>query len=162
MEIVNIKLSKLKPYEKNARININAIPFVQQSIKEFGFNVPILIDKDYNIIAGHTRYEASLRLNKKVVPCIFVTDLTDDQIREYRLVDNKVAEASSWDYEKLEKELLSIMQIDMSSLGFLSADDITNIEFLNNENFSTKKDDKTYICPCCGKEIQREELKKCE
>lgn len=117
MKIVNVSLPDLKPYENNPRINDNAVESVMNSIKEFGFKVPIVITKDNVIVAGHTRYKASLELGLENVPCIIADDLTDEQIKAFRLADNKVSELADWDFEKLEQELAEI-NLDMSLFSF--------------------------------------------
>ena len=104
MEIVNLKLSELKPYKNNPRINDDAVEGVMNSIEEFGFKVPIIIDENNEIIAGHTRYKASEKLGLKEVPCIIADDLTDEQVKAFRLADNKVAEKAEWNFELLESE----------------------------------------------------------
>lgn len=122
MEIINKKLSELKPYEKNPRKNDNAVDYVAKSIEEFGFKVPIVIDKNNVIIAGHTRYKASEKLGLEEVPCIIADDLTDEQVKAFRLADNKVSEMSEWDYDLLNMELDDIVDIDMEDFGFLDLD----------------------------------------
>jgi len=117
MNIVMKKVSELKEYENNPRNNEAAIDAVAKSIEEFGFKVPIVITKDDVIIAGHTRLKASLKLGLATVPCIVADDLTEGQIKAFRLADNKTAELASWDFSKLESELASI-EIDMSVFGF--------------------------------------------
>lgn len=113
-------ISQIHPYENNPRNNEAAIEPVAQSIKNFGFRVPILIDRKGVIIAGHTRYEAAKRLGMDKVPCILVDDLTDAQIRAYRIADNKVSEASSWNDDVLRAEMdaLKALDVDLSSTGF--------------------------------------------
>lgn len=118
MTIKEIKTSELKEYENNPRINDNAVDKVAESIKEFGFKVPIVIDKDNVIIAGHTRLKASKKLGLEKVPCIVADDLTEEQAKAFRLADNKTAELAEWDMEKLEHELQEITNIDMSAFGF--------------------------------------------
>lgn len=118
MEIKSIKIKELKPYEKNPRRNDEAVKFVASSIKEFGFKVPIIVDKDMIIIAGHTRYKAAKRLKLKEVPVIMADDLTDEQVKAFRLADNKVAERSEWDFDLLTDELTDILDIDMEQFGF--------------------------------------------
>lgn len=105
MEIVYKKTSELKPYENNPRINKDAIPKVAESISMFGFRNPIIIDKDNVIICGHTRVLAAESLNIQEVPCTIITDLTEEQINAFRIIDNKTNEYSKWDDEKLKKEL---------------------------------------------------------
>lgn len=118
MEIEEKKIKDIKPYENNPRNNSEAVEFVANSIKAFGFNVPIVIDRNGVIVAGHTRYEAAKRLKLKTVPCIRKSDLTDEQINAYRLADNKVAERATWDAKKLNAELNKILNIDMSEFDF--------------------------------------------
>ena len=118
MEIINKSINELKPYEKNPRINDDAVEYVAKSIKEFGFKVPIIIDKNNVIVAGHTRYKASLELGLEEVPCIIADDLNEEQIKAFRLADNKVSEKAQWDYELLDEELNDILNIDMEDFGF--------------------------------------------
>lgn len=118
MEIITKKIEELVPYEKNPRKNDEAVEYVANSIKEFGFKVPIVIDKDEVIIAGHTRYKASKKLGLKEVPCIVADDLTEEQVKAFRLADNKVSEVAEWDMTLLGEELLGIEDLDMSDFGF--------------------------------------------
>ena len=118
MNIIEKNLKDIKPYEKNPRKNDNAVEYVANSIKEFGFKVPIVIDKDGVIVAGHTRYKASKKLGLEKVPCIIADDLTDEQIKAYRLADNKVSEKSEWDFDLLQDELSEILNIDMEMFDF--------------------------------------------
>lgn len=117
MEILSKKISEIKPYEKNPRKNEEAVDFVMQSIKEFGFKVPLVVDSEGIIVTGHTRFKAAKKLGMKEVPCIVASDLTDEQIRAYRLADNKVAEKAKWDNMLLDFELGEI-EIDMTPFGF--------------------------------------------
>lgn len=105
MEIINKKISELKPYENNPRDNSKAIEKVAESIKNFGFKVPLVIDKNNIIVTGHTRYKASQLLGLKEVPCIIADDLNEKQIKAFRLADNKVSDYSIWDNKKLLEEL---------------------------------------------------------
>ena len=119
MEIIYKKLEDLKPYEKNPRKNDDAVEYVANSIKEFGFKVPIIVDENNIIIAGHTRYKASKKLGIKEVPCIIADDLTEEQIKAFRLADNKVSEKAKWDTDLLGMELDSLFDvIDMNKFGF--------------------------------------------
>lgn len=117
MNIVMKKPSELFEYENNPRNNEAAIEAVANSIKEFGFKVPIVITKEHVIIAGHTRLKASLKLGLASVPCIIADDLTEGQIKAFRLADNKTAELATWDFSKLEDEL-SHIEFDMTLFGF--------------------------------------------
>lgn len=122
MDILNLVLEEIKPYEKNPRNNDNAVDAVAASIREFGFKVPIIIDKDNIIVAGHTRYKAAKKLGLKTVPCIKADDLTDEQVKAFRLADNKVAEQAEWDFDLLNEELETIT-MDMEQFGFEMPDD---------------------------------------
>lgn len=123
MKVIEKKLAELTPYEKNPRRNESAVPLVANSIREFGWKQPIVIDKDGVIVAGHTRYKAALSLGLDSAPCVVADDLTDEQIRAYRLADNKVAEAAGWDFDLLNLELDGIDDLDMSQFGFEPEDD---------------------------------------
>ena len=116
MQIIEKKITELKAYEKNPRKNDNAVAPVAESIKEFGFKVPIIIDKDNVIVAGHTRLKAAKKLGMKTVPCIVADDLTPDQIKAFRLADNSSAQIASWDLELLKDELIDL-DFDMSLFG---------------------------------------------
>jgi len=154
MEIKMIKVDDLKPYENNPRFNDDAVEYVARSIKEFGFKVPMVIDKDNTIVAGHTRYKASLELGLKEVPCIVADDLTDEQIKAFRLADNKVSEQAGWNYDLLDLELDDILELNMEDFGFLKHEDI-DIDNFFEENNEIKEDKKnTIICPYCNKEIE--------
>lgn len=158
MEIINKKIEELKPYEKNPRINDEAVQYVAKSIKEFGFKVPIIIDKNGVIVAGHTRYKASIELGLKEVPCIVADDLNDEQIKAYRLADNKVSENSRWDYELLDEELNNIFDIDMSDFGFVNVDDIDIDNFFENKpETSEEKEEELITCPYCKKQFKKDE-----
>lgn len=124
MQIVEIAINEIKPYEHNPRKNDASVAAVAESIRQFGFKVPIVIDRSGTIVAGHTRYKAAKRLGMKTVPCIVADDLTDTQIKAFRLADNKVGESSAWDFDVLSGELLDLdnLGIDMSVFGFDTAD----------------------------------------
>lgn len=116
-EIINKKIEDIIPYENNPRKNDEAVEYVANSIKEFGFNVPIIIDKENVIVAGHTRYKAAQELGLKEVPCIVVDDLTEDQIKAFRIADNKTGEKAGWDLEKLKLEIEDL-DFDLKDFGF--------------------------------------------
>lgn len=118
MKIIEMKLTDLKPYEKNPRKNDNAVKYVAKSIEKFGFKVPIVIDKNNVIVCGHTRWKAAKRLKYKTVPCIIADDLTDEQIKAFRLADNRVQEMAEWDNELLSEELGELVDWDMTDFGF--------------------------------------------
>lgn len=118
MQIVEMKIEDLIPYDKNPRNNDVSVEYVKNSIQEFGFKNPIVIDKDNVIVCGHTRYRAAKLLGLEVVPCVIADDLTDEQISAFRLADNKVAEYSEWDYALLDDELSKLLDFDMTAFGF--------------------------------------------
>ena len=124
MKIINRKLDTIKPYERNPRRNDDAVPLVANSIRRFGFKVPIVIDKDGVIVTGHTRFKAAKSIGMSTVPCIIADDLTPAQIKAFRLADNKVAEVSEWDEELLAMELL-----DLQDEELFETDSIELLEF---------------------------------
>ena len=118
MTVVERKLTEIKPYERNPRRNDDAVKYVKRSIEEFGFKVPIVIDKEGTIVAGHTRYKAAKQLKMKTVPCVIADDLTEEQIRAFRLADNKTAEFAEWDFPLLNEELMALCSFKMPDFGF--------------------------------------------
>lgn len=119
MEVLQIYTDSLRPYANNPRKNDAAVPKVAESIKHFGFKVPILIDQDHIVITGHTRLKAAKKLGLKTVPCVVVDDLTPDQIKALRLADNKVSEFAEWDASLLDQELEALKdQFNMDAFGF--------------------------------------------
>lgn len=118
MNIVELPIEEVHPYENNPRYNEHAVDAVAQSIKDFGFKVPIVIDKDNIIVTGHTRYKASIKLGLKKVPCIKADDLNEDQVRAFRLADNKVSELAEWNMDLLNEELSLLKDFDMEAYGF--------------------------------------------
>lgn len=135
-QIVYKNIDELIPYQNNPRINKEAVKYVSNSIKNYGFRNPIILDKNNVIIAGHTRLESAKKLNIKQVPCIVADDLTDKQIKAFRLADNKVSEFSQWDNSLLDLELseLTDLNIDMSDFGFdLDSLDLEEQEIIEDE-----------------------------
>lgn len=120
MKIVEKQIDSITPYENNPRNNDNAVDAVAASIKEFGFRVPIVIDGSGVIVAGHTRHKAAQKLGLQKVPCIIADDLTPEQVKAFRLADNKVAELATWntELEFLELSELDKIGFDMSLFGF--------------------------------------------
>ncbi len=127
MEIVNKNIEEIKMYENNPRNNDGAVEYVANSIKEFGFKVPIVLDKNNVIVAGHTRYKAAKLLNITEIPCIIADDLSDEQVKAFRLIDNKAAELASWDIDLLNLELENIKDIDMELFDFQISNILDNI-----------------------------------
>lgn len=156
MQIVEKKITDIKPYEKNPRKNDGAVDAVANSISQFGFKVPVVIDKDNVIVCGHTRYKAAEKLGLKTVPCVVADDLTDEQIKAYRLADNKVGELAEWDIELLGEELDGIFDIDMSDFGFdMTDDDDTPPE---REDLSGKVGETYEVIIECDNEMEQAEI----
>lgn len=148
MKIVEMKVADLIPYERNPRHNDEAVDYVAESIKQFGFNVPIVIDKDNTVVCGHTRLKAAKKLKIKTVPCVVKDDLTDEEIRAYRLADNRSAEKATWDIELLDMELAEIETIDMTLLGF---DQSTEIDTFSD--YEETKDSQQVFLKWCNNEV---------
>lgn len=157
MEIINKKIEEVIPYENNPRKNDEAVDYVARSIKEFGFKVPIIIDKNNIIVTGHTRLKAAKQLGLKEVPCILADDLTEEQIKAFRLADNKVSEVAGWDFDLLNLELDDILDIDMTDFGFLKEEELNIDDFFEEKEGSEKEsEEETIICPYCHKEFVKE------
>ena len=140
MNIVNVNINDIIPYDKNPRFNDEAVEYVANSIKEFGFKVPVVLDKNNVIVTGHTRIKACEKLGINEIPCIYADDLTENQIKAFRLADNKVGEIAQWDFDMLDLELEDI-EIDMSDFGF-----IENISFGEDfdEHIAYEEKEKSY------------------
>lgn len=145
MNIIDKSLTDIKPYENNPRNNDEAVEPVANSIKEFGFKVPIVIDKNNIIVAGHTRYKAAKKLGLETVPCIIADDLNEEQIKAFRLADNKVSEIATWDLELLGNELDNIINIDMETFSFDFLDDIPSEVELERTKDDGEKSNKNYL-----------------
>lgn len=118
MKITEIEVEKLIPYANNPRNNDEAVDKVAASIHEFGFKVPVVVDGENVIVCGHTRVKAAKKLGLATVPCVVADDLTEAQIKAFRLADNKVSEFATWDFEKLELELADLPEMEMTAFGF--------------------------------------------
>lgn len=149
MNIVELNIHDLVPYENNPRNNIEAVEYVANSIEKFGFKVPIVVDTNNVIVAGHTRYMASKKLGLETVPCIVADDLTEEQIKAFRLADNKVSEIATWDLNKLQLEL-DFLDCNMEEFGFISAMKEPDIADFLEDYESKTKEPKTVVCPECG------------
>ena len=123
--IEDIPIGDVHPYEGNPRFNDDAVDAVAASIREFGWKQPIVIDNENVIVAGHTRLLAAKKLGMVSVPCIRAADLTEEQVRAYRLVDNKTNELAVWDDIKLDAEIDALPEYDFTQFGFnYNADDL--------------------------------------
>lgn len=108
MELKKIKIAEIKPYEKNARKNDEAVEYVIKSIEQCEYIAPIILDENNVILAGHTRYKALKKLGYKEAECVIKEGLTEEQKKKYRLLDNKTAEFAEWDFDLLEDELTDL------------------------------------------------------
>ena len=156
MNIIKMKVEDLIPYINNPRNNENAVDKVASSISEFGFKNPIFVDKNNVVVNGHTRLLASKKLGLKEVPVIVIDDLTDTQIKAFRIADNKVAEYSKWDYDLLNIELEQLEELDFSMSNF-GVSVFESIEFEIDEDIEEVLEEeyeeppkKTCTCPNCG------------
>ena len=135
MEIIEKRLAELTPYKNNPRKNDQAVDAVAASIKAFGFKVPIVIDRDGVIVCGHTRAKAAKKLKLESVPCVVADDLAEEEIKAFRLADNKVGELAEWDLPALDLELADL-DFDMGEFGFgLLDDDYTKPEEVKEDDF---------------------------
>lgn len=150
IKIIYKNVNELKAYENNPRDNDKAVEAVAASIREFGFKVPLVITEDNVIVTGHTRLKAAKYLGLDSVPCIVASDLNEEQIRAFRLADNKTSELSSWDFELLEEELANL-DLDMTQFGFeklleeipeeeIKDDDFNEDDVITDNPYSQKGD----------------------
>ena len=161
MKIIDLQLASLREYDNNPRKNDAAVEKVAASIREFGWKVPLVVaeieDGLYEIVAGHTRFKAAKKLGFDTAPCLIADDLTEDQIKAFRLADNKVGEFAEWDFDKLETELAEL-EMDMELFGFAIRDDIVldvaDEDFLQDTEITKDKKKKTIVCPHCGEEFE--------
>jgi len=137
-QVTYMDVDRLIPYANNPRLNDDAVDAVAASIKEFGFKVPIVVDSENVIVTGHTRLKAAHKLGLKQVPVIVADDLTDEQVKAFRLADNKTSELAEWDAQKLGIELEGIDDIDMTEFGFDFAD-MGDDELEQDDTTYTKK-----------------------
>lgn len=157
LKIEYMAVEDIIPYANNARKNEAAVPEVKASIEAFGFRVPVCVDRDNVLVYGHTRLLAAKDLGYTELPVVRADDLTPAQVRAFRLADNKVAEKSAWDFDKLREELDGIT-IDMSQFGF-TPEDIPDIDgfFADAGERKEREPEKiTATCPHCGKEFEVE------
>lgn len=160
LKLAMLPVAELNPYANNPRNNENAVDAVAASIEQFGFKVPIIVDSDGVIVAGHTRLKAAQKLGIEKVPCVVADDLTPEQIQAFRLADNKVGELADWDDDKLAEEFAALAGIiDLEQFGF-NADDFQSDDDLESEfnegnaPGAKEKAGKIMRCPNCGQEFE--------
>jgi ParB-like chromosome segregation protein Spo0J len=151
-EIVYKKVNELKLNPKNPRKNDDAVGVVAKSIEKYGFKNPLIIDADNVVWCGNTRLKASIKLGLKEVPCIVANDLTEQQIRELALIDNKSSEIAEWDIQLLEEELFELDLSDFALDWELSNDDVE----IEREDISDKIKDEYQIIVDCKNEEELE------
>lgn len=159
MKIEERSIDTIRPYEQNPRRNDAAVDAVAQSIREFGFRQPIVVDTDGVIVVGHTRYKAAKTLGLETVPTHVATGLTPEQIRAYRLADNKTAEASEWDVELLPVELGELRDegFDITLIGFSDkelAEHLGEFDTALDGEALADEEPQTITCPKCGHEFR--------
>lgn len=152
IQIIYKKTTDLQTYQRNPRVNDSAVKPTANSIKEFGFKVPIVIDENNEIISGHTRLKAAKLLGLEEVPCIMAEDLDEEQKKAFRLADNKTAELAGWDLELLMDEMAGIQSIDMEQFGFQIEDmeDFALDLDDSGKNEAAEPTGKLAHCPKCG------------
>ena len=154
MEVINVPVEQVREYENNPRINDKAIEPVAESIRNFGFKVPILLDNNNVIIAGHTRLKAAKQLGMTEVPCIYCDDLTPEQVQAFRLVDNKVAEFADWDLRLLNLEIktIDLPELDLEKVGLFELPPIDIDDYLKDKQDKPHEEEEPerVQCPHCG------------
>ena len=160
MNIQEIEIDKIIPYHNNPRKNLN-VDKVASSITEFGFQQPIVVDKNYVVIVGHTRLQAAKKLNYQKVP-VFVADLSENKAKAYRIADNRLNEDSSWDYDflNIEMNILNEGNYDLSQLAF-NDEELKNLLANQGDFEPTDIDDQSDIdeaserCETCGQTLPK-------
>ncbi len=159
MKIKEVPLSRIKPYLKNPRKNDAAVSTVARSIREFGFNSPIILDAENVIVAGHTRFKAAQILGMATVPCVY-PELTPEQARKYRIADNKAGELAEWDMDLLLEEIREMEAADSLQPYFNDLDLAAELEKLGNppEQIPVRQHSRTpggkpVTCPACRHEF---------
>ena len=163
MELRTVDINEIVPFADNPRINDHAVPDVAQSIKEVGYDNPIIVDENMVVLAGHTRLKALKLLGYEQVSVLVRRGLTEEQKAKYRLYDNKTAELAEWDVEKLVAE---IEDLDFSAFDFswdlpIETEEFGGTEYVNREYGEDEFGDETfeYECPCCGFRFNRKGTK---
>ena len=150
MKVAYMAPGELIPYENNPRNNEKAVDAVANSIAEFGFKNPIIVDRKKVIVSGHTRRLAALKLGLDQVPVVYADDLTEAQIKAFRLADNRVAEMASWDDDLLKEEMAKAVDFEFGDYGF----DQKDLDKIVREEVGIK----THKCPKCGCEWTAREV----
>ena len=149
MKLTKVKLSAIRPYERNPRRNDKAAEEVAKSIEQVGYCNPIIVDEDMVVLAGHTRLKALKKLGWKECDVIIRGGLTEEQKKKYRLYDNKTGELAEWDFELLAQEMegLDFSAFDIDWGMQAEFDEPEEREFSDDESDDEEYD---YECPVCG------------
>ena len=159
IKVRQMGVHELTPYENNPRVNEDAVDAVASSIREFGWKVPIVADKDGVIISGHTRLEAAKQMGLKTVPVIVADWLDEDKAKAFRLADNKTAELSSWKMSMLEDELRALCDVDMERFGFWKVEPQETAREGEAGGMGMERTGEDLVrCPCCGHVATRKEM----
>ena len=153
INLVRKKVNDLLPYENNPRDNEEAVDPVSKSIVKYGYKVPIIIDSSGTIITGHTRLKALQKLGVEEVDVILADDLSEEQVKEFRLVDNKVSEFAKWEPIKLEEELAAL-ENSLEDFGLMTLVEVDVDQFFEDGLYEGEKKKKTIKCPHCGEEFE--------
>jgi len=151
MDITMMAVEDIRPYEKNAKKHPEEqVEHIANSIREFGWQQPLVVDKDNVLVIGHGRLLAAKHLGLQEAPVVRADDLSEQQIAALRLADNKTNE-SGWDFDLLDLELESIDEINMEQFGFtLSNTDVGNLDEFFTDAPEKEKEPKRVQCPHCG------------
>lgn len=160
MQIIYKKLSEIVPSEKKPRRNDQAVKYVANSIKDFGFKIPIVIDKNNIVVCGHTRLKAAKKLKLNDIPCIIADDLTDEEIDAFRIADNKTAEHAQWNIKLLQEVIRKLPKFNFTDYGFdfqkvgekenqrMRTYDNYNLDIVDEDTESTNAWDIPQLLPC--------------
>lgn len=159
LKIVYLPPGELVPYEKNPRMNDGGVQPVIESIKAYGFKVPIVVDSNNVVICGHTRLKAALQMGLDSVPCIIADDLTEEQVKAFRIADNKVSDFSIWDNKLLLEELTALDDTDwFTGFDFAELDGLDVLNEKDNSAVEDNEDGVTYEVVC--RSMNRERVEK--
>lgn len=158
MNIVELQIDEIVPYKDNPRVNKDAVNVVKNSLSKFGWQQPLVLDKDKEIVVGHTRYYAAHELGMKKIPCLIATDLDAEKIKAYRIMDNKSSEYASWNYGLLTKEMQDILELgglDLTYTGFSDREienmiDDIDVEIQADDEVARMDELNLITCPSCG------------
>lgn len=155
LNIIERNMKDIKPYERNPRKNKRAVQAVKRSIEEFGFRTPIILDRDGVIVAGHSRYQAAKELGFKTLPTLIADDLTETQIKAYRIADNRTVDFADWDADLLTSEVEGIdMDLDWLELSELGVGTDFQPADEDDQGKLDKKEPKFVTCPHCGETFE--------